>query len=77
MVPEKHQNLGIIFEYQFTVINKYFYMKIMNTFYNYSDEDLSCVINFVFSYYFLIAAFIWFFIFTYTLYAKFQSFGMF
>ncbi|XP_060875791.1 protein smoothened isoform X1 [Metopolophium dirhodum] len=40
-----------------------------------SDEDLSCVINFVFSYYFLIAAFIWFVIFTYSLHTTFQSFG--
>ncbi|XP_050523956.1 protein smoothened isoform X2 [Daktulosphaira vitifoliae] len=40
-----------------------------------SDEDLSCVINFIFSYYFLIAAFIWFVIFTYSLHTTFQSFG--
>lgn len=43
----------------------------------FSDEDLSCVINFVFSYYFLIAAFVWFVIFTYSLHTTFQSFGKF
>jgi len=77
MEPEKHQNLGRIL-YLNSDNYKLIYTKYLKMIISLiSDEDLSCVINFVFSYYFLIAAFIWFVIFTYSLHTTFQSFGKF